>query len=106
MQPQLVITTGTAGGIGAHCEVGDVVVSPYRAVRLLEVAENAAFHDAVFDRNGAPKTKYFAAAKTLFDANAGQLPKDNTRPPKILCSRRRFSLVRRDHRFLRLRHLG
>ena len=27
-QPKLVITTGTAGGIGAEFEVGDVVVSP------------------------------------------------------------------------------
>ena len=28
VQPKLVITTGTAGGIGKQCEVGDVVVSP------------------------------------------------------------------------------
>ena len=28
VQPKLVITTGTAGGIGTKCEVGDVVVSP------------------------------------------------------------------------------
>ena len=27
VRPQLVITTGTAGGIGAQCEVGDVLVS-------------------------------------------------------------------------------
>ena len=32
----------------------------------------------------APKTKYFATAKKLFKANAGQLPKDNTRPPSIV----------------------
>src|SRR5580698_6869969 len=28
VQPKLVITTGTAGGIGSQCEVGDVIVSP------------------------------------------------------------------------------
>ena len=28
VRPSLVITTGTAGGIGKDCEVGDVVVSP------------------------------------------------------------------------------
>ena len=28
VHPKLVITTGTAGGIGTDCEVGDVVVSP------------------------------------------------------------------------------
>ena len=27
-QPELVITTGTAGGIGTEFEVGDVIVSP------------------------------------------------------------------------------
>ena len=32
----------------------------------------------------APKSKYFATAKRLFKANAGQLPKDNTRPPQIV----------------------
>src|SRR5947207_1082757 len=28
VRPKLVVTTGTAGGIGTECEVGDVVVSP------------------------------------------------------------------------------
>ncbi len=32
----------------------------------------------------APKTKFFAAAKSLFKANAGQLPQTNTRAPKIV----------------------
>ena len=43
-----------------------------------------------------PNTKYFATAKTLFKANAGQLPKDNTRPPKILRGHG-TSLIRTDH---------
>ena len=40
------------------------------------------FHDAQY-KTSAPATKFFAKAQTLFKANAGQLPKDNTRPPKI-----------------------
>jgi hypothetical protein len=32
----------------------------------------------------APTTQYFATAKSLFKANAAQLPKDNTRPPQIV----------------------
>ena len=28
VQPRLIITIGTAGGIGSNCEVGDVIVSP------------------------------------------------------------------------------
>jgi hypothetical protein len=83
VRPKLVITTGTAGGIGKQCEVGDVVVSPIVRFESLKWLKNAPFHDAVF-KDGVLKTKLFATAKKLFKANAGQLPKDNTRPPKIL----------------------
>lgn len=83
MQPKLVLTTGTAGGIGKQCEVGDVVVSPVVRFDCLKWLKTESFHDAVY-KNSAPNTKYFAKAKTLFKANAGQLPKDNTRPPKII----------------------
>jgi hypothetical protein len=34
--------------------------------------------------NAAPNTKHFATAQTLFKANAGRLPKENTRPPMIV----------------------
>jgi len=81
--PSLVITTGTAGGIGTQCEVGDVVVSPIVRFDCLKWLKSEPFHDAHY-QDVAPKTKYFAKAKELFKANAGQLPKDNTRPPKIL----------------------
>jgi nucleoside phosphorylase len=83
VQPKLVITTGTAGGIGAKFEVGDVVVSPIVRFDCIKWLKSASFHDAVF-KSAAPKTKFFFKAKTLFRANAGQLPKDNTRPPDIV----------------------
>jgi Phosphorylase superfamily len=85
VKPKLVITTGTAGGIGTQCEVGDVVVSPIVRFDCQKWLKSEPFHDADY-KDGAPKTKFFAKAKTLFKANAGQLPKDNTRPPKILRS--------------------
>ena len=81
--PSLVITTGTAGGIGTQCEVGDVVVSPIVRFDCLKWLKSEPFHDAHY-QDVAPKTKYFAKAKELFKANAGQLPKDNTRLPKIV----------------------
>jgi nucleoside phosphorylase len=83
VRPGLVLTTGTAGGIGTWCEVGDVVVS--RVVRFdsQNWLKRAPFHDGVYT-SAAPKTKHFATAKRLFSANAGQLPRDNTRPPKIV----------------------
>lgn len=85
VQPKLVITTGTAGGIGKQCEVGDVIVSPIVRFDGTHWLKTAPYHNAVYT-NGKIKTKFFAKAKTLFEANAGQLPKDNTRPPRIVQS--------------------
>jgi hypothetical protein len=85
VRPKLVITTGTAGGIGKQCEVGDVIVSPIVRFDCTKWLKSEPFHDADYE-DSAPKTKYLAKAKTLFKANAGQLPKDNTRPPKIVRS--------------------
>src|SRR6185312_3954341 len=81
-QPKLVLTTGTAGGIGTEFEVGDVVVSPVVRFDCISKFKNEPFHSAHYESK-APDTKYFAKAKNLFAANSGQLPKDNTRPPKI-----------------------
>jgi Phosphorylase superfamily len=81
-QAKLVITTGTGGGIGAQWEVGDVIVSPIVRFDSEKWLKSATFHDAEYT-TGAPETKYFAKAQTLFKANSGQLPKDNKRPPKI-----------------------
>jgi hypothetical protein len=83
VRPKLVITTGTAGGIGKDFEVGDVVVSPIVRFDCVSKFKSKPFHDAHY-LSIAPKAKYFAVARKLFKANAGQLPKDNTRPPKIL----------------------
>ena len=83
VQPKIVITTGTAGGIGKQFEVGDVVVSPIVRFDCISKFKSEPFHDAHYSSN-APKTTYLATAKTLFKANAGQLPKDNTRPPDIV----------------------
>jgi hypothetical protein len=83
VSPSLVITTGTGGGIGKQCEVGDVVVSPIVTFDCQGWLKKEPFrHTSYKDR--AVKTKNFALAKKLFKANAGQLPPDNKRPPKIL----------------------
>jgi nucleoside phosphorylase len=86
VRPSLVITTGTAGGIGTWCEVGDVLVSPVVRYDGTHWLKSAPYHDAVYT-SAAPTTKLFAKAQALFAANAGQLPRDNTRPPKIVRSR-------------------
>jgi nucleoside phosphorylase len=83
VQPKIVITTGTAGGIGKQFEVGDVVVSPIVRFDCISKFKSEPFHVAHYS-SVAPKTKYLATAKTLFKANSGQLPKENTRPPNIV----------------------
>ena len=83
VKPKLVLTTGTAGGIGKRFEVGDVIVSSIVRFDCISKFKREPFRSAHFS-SAASNTKYFAAAKQLFKANAGQLPKDNTRPPIIV----------------------
>jgi len=82
VQPNLVITTGTAGGIGPDFEVGDVVVSPIVRFDCIKKFKQEPFHDQHF-ASVAPQAEYFATAKSLFKFNSAQLPKDNSRPPAI-----------------------
>jgi hypothetical protein len=82
-QPKLVITTGTAGGIGKQFEVGDVVVSPMVRFDCTKKFKSAPFHDLNFSSDPA-NGKLFSTARKLFKANSGQLPKDNTHSPKIV----------------------
>ncbi len=83
VQPKLILTTGTSGGIGKTFEVGDVVVSPVVRFDSRKWLKSASF-DAASYQSQAAQTKFFVKAKTLFKANAGQLPTDNARPPKIV----------------------
>jgi len=83
VRPGLVITTGTAGGIGKTFEVGDVIVSPVVRFDCRAKFKKEPFRDAHYT-SAAPSRSHMAAARTLFKANAAQLPKDNTRPPKIV----------------------
>ena len=86
VQPQLVITTGTAGGIGPDCEVGDVVISPIVTFDSLKWLRKEPFAKQSFT-SAPPKTRLLATAEKLFAANAARLPPDNKRPPKIVQSK-------------------
>jgi hypothetical protein len=83
VRPKLVITTGTAGGIGREFEVGDVIVSPIVRFDCIEKFKKEPFAKAHYT-SVPPKTTHFAAARSLFKTNAKQLPKDNTRVPNIV----------------------
>ena len=83
VRPRLVITTGTAGGIGKGLEVGDVIVSPLIRFDCVSKFKKQPFARATYT-SAAAKATHFAAARSLFKANATQLPKDNARPPRII----------------------
>jgi hypothetical protein len=85
---KLVITTGTAGGIGKQFEVGDVIVSPLVRFDCTSKFKNKKVDGQLIATEQflgfTPSSKKFAKANTLFKANSGQLPKDNNRPPNIV----------------------
>ncbi len=83
VRPELVITTGTAGGIGTQFEVGDVVVSAVVRFDCTAKFKNEPFALAHFTSTPA-KATHFAKARSLFKANAAQLPKENKRLPNIV----------------------
>jgi purine-nucleoside phosphorylase len=84
VRPKLVITTGTAGGIGAGIELGDVVVA--RSVRFdcMKEFKSQPFHAASYDCSQL-NTPSFAVAQQLFFANAGHLP-TTARAPAIFAA--------------------
>jgi purine-nucleoside phosphorylase len=82
VRPRLVITTGTAGGIGADAQVGDVVVSPVVRFDCTAKFAKEPFAQSHYSSAKAD-TSHFATAKGLFAANAAQLPPDNKRSPII-----------------------
>lgn len=83
VSPTLVITTGTAGGIGTQFEVGDVVVSPVVRFDCTAKFKKGPFAQAHY-ASVAAKATHFATAQSLFKVNAAQLPKDNKRLPRIV----------------------
>ena len=83
VRPSLVITTGTSGGIGTAFEVGDVIVSPILRFDCISKFKKEPFAQAHYSTVAANTAK-FAVAQSLFKTNAGQLPKDNARLPKIV----------------------
>ncbi|HEY1299647.1 MAG TPA: hypothetical protein VGF07_04070 [Stellaceae bacterium] len=84
VKPTLVITTGTAGGIGSGIELGDVVVARKVRFDCLKEFKSRPFHAASYDCTRLD-TADLAAAARLFAANAGHLP-PAPRPPAIVAS--------------------
>jgi purine-nucleoside phosphorylase len=81
VKPKLVITTGTAGGIGAAVELGDVVAAQAVRFDCTKAFKSQPFHSSVYQCSKL-KNASFAEAQRLFAANASRLPAAK-RPPQI-----------------------
>lgn len=80
-EPTLIITTGTAGGIGAGVELGDVVTAASVRFDCQKTFKSQPFHNSIY---ACSKLKYtsYPEAERLFAANAAHLPKVS-RPQRI-----------------------
>jgi purine-nucleoside phosphorylase len=81
VKPKVVITTGTAGGIGSAVELGDVVAAQAVRFDCTKDFKSQPFHNAVYQCSKL-KNSSFAEAQRLFAANASHLPAEE-RPPQI-----------------------
>jgi nucleoside phosphorylase len=87
VQPKLVLTTGTGGGIGKQWEVGDVIVSPIVHFDCIKKFAKQPFAHASYKSPGKVRQTRFAEATRLFAANATHLPNTNKRKiPRIAVS--------------------
>lgn len=83
VRPSLVLTTGTGGGIGSNCEVGDVIVSRFVTFDCQKWLSHEPFASSSYQFGPATRS-LLATARQLFKANAPRLPPSNKRPPKIV----------------------
>jgi nucleoside phosphorylase len=74
-QPKLVVTTGTAGGIGSAVKLGDVVIGRKVRFHCDRTFKNAPFNNVEYQNATAPPTSYFdLSTKNLIPVNASHLP--------------------------------
>lgn len=82
VKPKLVITTGTAGGIGPDINVGDVLIARKARFDCNRTFSHAPFNRQQYsNRSLVPITYLKYAVDKLFPVNADQLPQNSS--PKI-----------------------
>jgi nucleoside phosphorylase len=75
VQPKLVITTGTAGGIGKETQLGDVIVTKHVRWDCSERFANTPFAHSLYTSSATLATNLFEEVqKTLIPINAAHLP--------------------------------
>jgi len=72
---KLVVTTGTAGGIGAETQLGDVIVTPHVRFDCQREFESQPFAQAAYaSTHAVPDSLFQTATQQLMPVNATQLP--------------------------------
>jgi hypothetical protein len=103
--PKLVITTGTAGGIGKQFEVGDVIVSPIVRFDCTPKFKKEPFAQAHFT-SSAPKNDTLRQGTVAVQGERGAAPEGQPASPQDHPGAGEWpGLVRRHHRLLRLRYV-
>lgn len=83
VSPELVITTGTAGGIGAETQLGDVAVTNGAKFNCREAFKSAPFAQATYAGPSWTAGSRLTTAAGLVEVNAARLKPIAARPPKI-----------------------
>ena len=84
VKPSLVVTTGTAGGIGAETVLGDVAVTNGARFNCRDAFKDAPFAHASYQGPAwTPGLNLGVAEANLLPVNAGRLAPIATRPPRI-----------------------
>ena len=107
IQPKLVLTTGTSGGIGKDFEVGDVVVSPVVRFNSRKWLKSATFCQAQAISSKPAKARVFRQGQSALQGKRGSVaPRTIPDRPKIMnVSPERSRVIRRHDGFFWLRHL-
>ncbi len=82
-RPKLVITTGTAGGVGAATQLGDVFVVTNAKFNCTKEFKNKPWAQRLFTGPGIGGGGHATAFDTLVAPNAGRLDPVATRPPAL-----------------------
>jgi len=82
-RPKLVISTGTAGGIGTATQLGDVFVVTNAKFNCTKEFKNKSWAQQLFTGPGIQDGGHAASFDTLVAPNAGQLRPVATRPPVL-----------------------
>ncbi len=108
VQPKLVLTTGTAGGIGKQFEVGDVIVSPIVRFDCTAKFKQRAVRAGALHQCRRRRRRHFADGA---HRSSRRMPRSCRRTIRgrrrsFASPRKRARILGRHDRFLRLRHLG